>query len=101
MQTTKYGMNGSDVNELGQRLPPMQVYGKYEPHGHMAASAFRGISDSRVCELVLAFHAARGRMPSAYFTPEPTGAKGSSFHPPGLAPCYLDIRHDGGPERVE
>lgn len=101
MQTDQYGINGSNVNELGQRLPPMQVYGKYEPHGHMAATAFRDISDSRVCDLIWAFKLQHGRMPATYFPPFPTAAKGSSFRPEGLAPCFLDIRHDGGPERVE
>lgn len=101
MQTHNYGVNGSQVNELGQHLPPMQVYGKYEPIGHMTQSAFRGISSPRVCDLIWAFKLQHGRMPTKYFAPEPTSAKGSSFHPPGLAPCFLDIDHDEGPERVE
>jgi len=102
MQTQNYGVNGSQVNELGQNLPPMQVYGKYEPWQSFAASAVRDLNEWQVKELIAAFHKATGRMPSKYFSATPLpGLKGSSFHVPGLPPCFLDIAHDEGPERVE
>jgi hypothetical protein len=101
MQTTKYGMNGSDVNELGQRLPPMQVFGKYEPQGSYADSVSRHLNKSRVCELIDAYHAEHQAFPTVYYAPQPlTGLRACSFHPEA-GPCVLDIRYDEGPERVE
>lgn len=102
MQTHNYGVNGSQVNELGQHLPPMQVYGKYEPHGDFARSAARNLNEWQVKELIIGFHRIHGKMPSRYFSAIPLpGLKGSSFHVPLLGPCFLDISHDEGPERVE
>lgn len=102
MDTQNYGINGSQVNELGQHLPPMRVYGKYEPWGHMTQSVTRELSSPRVCDLVIDFHAKHGRMPSKYWSAIPLpGLKASSFHPPGLPSCFLDIGHDEGSERVE
>ncbi len=101
MKTTAYGMHGSDVNELGQRLPPLQVYGKYEPWGSFADSASRGLNKGRVCELIDRFHHEHQAFPTKYFAPKPiTGLRAASFHAsPG--PCVLDICYDEGPERVE
>jgi hypothetical protein len=101
MQTRNYGINGTDINELGQRLPPMQVYGKYEPWGHFAATAARHLDKSRVCELIDRFHHEHRAFPTKYFAPAPiSGLRACSFHAsPG--PCVLDICHDEGPERVE
>lgn len=102
MQTQNYGVNGGQVNELGQHLPPMQVYGKYEPWGSFTASALRELPTGRVCDLIAAFHEANGRMPSKYWSAAPiVGLKGSTFHVHGVGSCFLDIGHDEGPERVE
>ena len=102
MQTHNYGINGSQVNELGQHLPPMQVYGKYEPHADMARSICRGLSKTRVWDLVVEFHEKNGRMPSKYWSGDPLpGLKGHSFNVPGLGYCFLDIDHDENPEHVK
>lgn len=102
MQTQNYGVNGSQVNELGQHLPPMQVYGKYEPMGHMVASVCRGLDEWKVKELIIDFHRIHGKMPSRYVSATAIpGLRGSSFNVPLLGSCFLDISHDEGPERVE
>lgn len=101
MQTTNYGINGSDVNELGQRLPPMQVYGKYEPFGHMGRTAARTLDFGRVLHLVETFFRAHGHLPRAYFNPNPTSITLHSFRLPGHGVFFLDITHDGSRERVE
>ncbi len=101
MQTDSYGVNGTNVNELGQRLPPMQVYSKYEPHGSFADSAARGMDEGWVKHLITEFHKAHGTLPKRYFAPSRLALTFSSFHVPGLGLCFLDIAYDGSPERVE
>lgn len=101
MQTQNYGVNGSQVNELGQHLPPMQVYGKYEPHASQAASAARGLDEGRVKWLIAEFHKANGKAPKVYISPERFALTFSSFHAPGVGLCFLDIKHGQGPDRVE
>ena len=101
MQTSNYGINGSDVNELGQRLPPMQVIGKHEPWGHMGRSAERGLDAGRVLDLVDAFFRQHGRAPAKYFSPDRLAITFRSFRHPEIGLFFLDITHDNGPERVE
>jgi hypothetical protein len=101
VHTTNYGVNGSDINELGQHLPPLQVYGKHEPHGSYARSAAKGLDDGRVKGLIAEFHRVHGQFPKRYFSASRLALRFSSFNVPGLGLCFLDIEHDGGGDRVE
>jgi len=101
MQTTNYGINGTNINEMGQHLPPMQVYGKHEPFGHMGRTATRSLDFGRILGLADSFFRAYGRPPRTYYSPIPTNVTLHSFRLPGLSTFFLDIVHDGSAERVE
>ena len=102
METTKYGINGGETNELGQRCTPKQVFGKYEPWGSFTDSVSRDISKVRVSELSEEFHRTWGKIPTRFLTPATNkGLRCIGVSVPGVGPVTLDIIYNQEAEAVE